>query len=74
MVNNSLLCFEIDTGSSVMISSLNDAKKHFAKFTVLQTPIDCVGYIMVNVATPDPSQPVKFHVVRSERKPLLGRE
>ncbi|XP_055918834.1 uncharacterized protein LOC129950912 [Eupeodes corollae] len=59
---------------------LNDKAKIFFHandielYSYCKTPLDCAGYIWVNVTTDTPSAPVKIYLIRSDRKPLLGRE
>lgn len=84
LVNDISILFEIDTGAPVTLISLADAKRWFGKVqlqsndTGLQsychTSIDVLGFIYVHVKTPIPSPAVKLYIVRSDRKPLLGRE
>lgn len=83
-VDNISIPFEIDTGAPVTLISLADAKRWFGKVqlndndTGLQsychTPLEVLGFIYVQVKTPIPSPKVKLYIVRSNRKPLLGRE
>ncbi|XP_055910621.1 uncharacterized protein LOC129944986 [Eupeodes corollae] len=68
----------------VTMVSLGDAERHFGDldihdndtllYSYCKTQLDCVGYIMVNVATATNNHKVKMYLVRAERKPLLGRE
>lgn len=84
IVNNISISFEIDSGAPVTIMSLADAQRHFGKLKLqhndtglssyCHTQIDVLGFIYVNVTTKVKSPAVKLYIVRSDRKPLLGRE
>lgn len=84
IVNDISISFEIDTGAPVTLISAADAKRWFGKVqlqdndTGLQsycyTSLEVLGYIYVRVKTPIPSPTVKLYIIRSDRKPLLGRE
>lgn len=84
LVNDISISFEIDTGAPVTLISLADAKRWFGKVQIhdndtglqsyCHTSIDVLGFIYVHVKTPIPSPTVKLYIVRSDRKPLLGRE
>lgn len=83
-VNDISIAFEIDTGAPVSLISAADAKRWFGKLSLNEndtglqsycyTPLDILGFIYVRVKTPIPSPVVKLYIVRSDRKPLLGRE
>ncbi|XP_017490965.1 PREDICTED: uncharacterized protein K02A2.6-like, partial [Rhagoletis zephyria] len=83
-VNNVQISFEVDTGSPVSIINLEDAKRNFAKSQLKEakiqlvsycgTPLECLGYIWVRVADKLSDKMLKLYIVRSDRRPLLGRE
>lgn len=84
VVNDIFIKFEIDTGAPDTLISLADAKRWFGKVQLedndtglksyCHTSLDVLGFIYVQVKTPIPSTAVKLYTVRSDRKPLLGRE
>lgn len=83
-VNGKLILFEIDTGSPVSIINVNDAKDYFPKLKVYKsdtelisycgTSLECLGFVQVQVATDNENTIVNLYIIRSNRKPLLGRE
>lgn len=82
--NDVFLGFEIDSGSPVTIISVDDKEKYFRTkelqstdtklVSYCGTTINVLGFFYVCVHTAIESRDMKLYVVKSNRKPLLGRE
>lgn len=83
-VNDVFLGFEIDSGSPVTIIGEDDKQHYFRENRVLPTDtklvsycgneIKVLGFFAVRVDSGIESRNLKLYVVKSKRKPLLGRE
>lgn len=85
MVNDKLIEFELDSGSPVALMNCSDAKKILPpKTEVYKSDLELssfceqqliiVGYVYVNVKINNQNLNVRLYIVKSNRKPLCGRE
>lgn len=83
-VNDHSINFELDTGSPVSIINVADAKRYFPTLKVSPpdvelvsycgTSLQCMGYIVVTVISSGKGKEAKLYIVRSNQKPIVGRE